>query len=168
MRSLGSRSVPAWCCMYRFASIETCLSACLPSVMHRTYVHAPLPPNTHPTQNRIQTIVRDRLAAAKNEIRTGLGPKGEGYVVLRDFLRNAAPGEGGQAADRLCRNMRSEALALFKCVSACVIYGVGIGFGQTPGVVWCELCLRIALTVFLFMRIGQGGPLLLLLRLPGK
>ena len=71
-----------------------------------------------------KNIVRDRLAAAKNEIRTGLGPNGDGYVVLRDFLRDATPGEG-ETAGRLCRNMRSEALALFKCVF--MLYAVGLG-----------------------------------------
>lgn len=59
-----------------------------------------------------QTIVRDRLQAAREEIRHGLGPGGEGYVVLKGFLRDG----DGEGEGRLCRNMREEALALFKCV----------------------------------------------------
>lgn len=89
--------------------------------------HTPEPiPYTHTKQ----TIVRDRLAAAKDEIRKGLEPSGEGYVVLRDFLRDAAPGQG-ERADRLCRNMRGEALALFKCVRLRgYVYLCGVGLDK--------------------------------------
>lgn len=85
--------------------------------------HPPLPHPPHtkppylttPNHPHTQTIVRDRLQAARDEICTALGPGGEGYVVLRGFLRDdEAAGEGGKG--RLCRNMREEAMALFKCV----------------------------------------------------